>query len=228
MRLIAFDTETTGMTRERGRSVCAEHRVIELGCVELSELDQSPFFHSYLKPNRDVDPGAFAVHGLSNSFLNDKPTFDLVVENFISFIEGATLIAHNAPFDIEFINQELDFIGMKPLTYYCNTIIDTLPLARKIYPGKKNSLDALCQRLNIDLSGRAYHGALKDSYLLLMVYRKLIGGQSELNFISDHLSSTITNKKIDSAAQLSLPKISITDEELRAHHEFIKKYIKTY
>jgi DNA polymerase-3 subunit epsilon len=218
MRIIAFDTETTGLSRVAGKPVCEGHRIIELACVEMSEAQTPPSFQAYFNPERTVDPGAFAVHGISDSFLIKKPLFAEKVDAFIKFIEGATLIAHNAPFDLQFINQELNFIGYPPLKEYCHTVIDTLALARQKYPGKKNSLDALCQRLSIDLSGRSLHGALKDSLLLLQVYRKLIGGQIEFEFSSEAI------RKIAITGTLTMPSLSISLEEEQLHANFIKSH----
>jgi DNA polymerase III subunit epsilon len=218
MRLISFDTETTGLTRSTGKSLCDGHRIIEIGCVELSDDENPPLFHSYFNPKREVDNTAFAVHGLSNDFLKDKPSFKEKADDFLNFIKGATLIAHNASFDLQFINQELAFINYPPLETYCHEIIDTLPLARKKYPGRKNSLDALCQRLNIDLSGRTFHGALKDSLLLLQVYRKMTGGQVELEFIGENIVEVRPIRAID------IPKLSISSEEEVQHDDFVKRY----
>jgi len=219
MRLISFDTETTGMTRIAGKPVCEGHRVIELACVELSDHQTPPHFHAYYNPGRAVDAGAFAVHGLSDAFLKDKKRFEHHVEEFLSFIKGATLIAHNAAFDLQFLNQELAMIGLEPLTSYCHEVIDTLVIARQRFPGKKNSLDALCQRYNIDLSERQFHGALKDSLLLLQVYRKMTGGQVAFVFQGDQIRDE----------QVSLinpiPTVALSTEEMLAHEEFLQRLL---
>jgi DNA polymerase-3 subunit epsilon len=218
MRLISFDTETTGLTRATGKPVCEGHRIVELGCVELSDNENPPFFHSYVNPKRAVDDPAFAVHGLSNEFLKDKPLFKSIAQDFLNFIKGATLIAHNAPFDVSFINQELALIGLPPLESFCYEIIDTLAIAKKKYPGRKNSLDALCQRLNIDLSGREFHGALKDSLLLLQVYKKMMGGQIEFEFVSE---SFVEFKLTE---PMTLPCLTLSIEEENNHAAFVEKF----
>ncbi|NBV29778.1 DNA polymerase III subunit epsilon [bacterium] len=218
MRIISFDTETTGFCRVAGKQVCDGHRVVELACVELSDEENPLHFHTYFNPKRAVDEGAFSVHGLSNEFLLDKPGFHEKVDVFLEFIKGATLIAHNASFDLAFLNQELSLIGYNNLQTYCHEVIDTLAIARKKYPGKKNSLDALCQRLEIDLSGRKFHGALKDSLLLLKVYRKMTGGQVELELSTDVARSILISDSI------KIVKLFISEEEEQSHVDFIKTY----
>ena len=171
MRQIVLDTETTGFKPLLG------HRIIEIGCVELVERRPTGNnFHQYLKPDRIIDQGAVRVHGITNKFLADKPRFEDVVEDFIAYVEGAELIIHNAPFDVGFIDAELERVGgWKPLKAYC-TITDTLVMARKKHPGQRNSLDALCDRYGIDNSQRKKHGALLDAEILTEVYLAMTGG----------------------------------------------------
>ncbi|MGF1643347.1 MAG: DNA polymerase III subunit epsilon [Thiotrichales bacterium] len=176
MRQIVLDTETTGLEVEQG------HRVIEIGCVELMNRRVTRRdFHYYLQPDRDIEDGAIAIHGISNEFLADKPRMRDVAEQFVEFVRGAELIIHNAPFDVGFLNAELGRLGARwgRLTDYC-TVVDTLQMARERYPGQKNNLDALCKRLGIDNAHRELHGALLDARILADVYLAMTGGQTAL------------------------------------------------
>ncbi len=181
MRQIILDTETTGLDAARG------HRLIELGCVELlSRRLSGEKFHRYLNPDRDIDAGAQAVHGISAEFLADKPRFADVVDEFLEFVRGAELIIHNAAFDLGFLNAELARLGPQygRITDHV-TVLDTLALAREMYPGQRNSLDALCKRLDIDNSHRELHGALLDAQILADVYLAMTAGQGALDFASE-------------------------------------------
>ena len=174
MRQIILDTETTGLRVEEG------HRIIEIGCIEMiSRKVTRNHFHYYINPQREIEAGAAAVHGITNDFLKDKPTFQEILEPFLSYISGAELIIHNAPFDLSFLNYELSLAGhrIKSIEAECS-VIDTLQLARKLHVGQRNSLDALCKRYGIDNSKRDLHGALLDSDLLAQVYLAMTGGQS--------------------------------------------------
>ena len=176
MRQIVLDTETTGLEYKLG------HRIIEIGCVELVNRRKTErYFHQYINPQREIDDGAFEVHGISNDFLSDKPTFGNIAREFIDFIRDAELIIHNAPFDIGFLNNELEQLGPEwgKVEDYC-TIIDTLVMARERHPGQKNSLNALCQRYAVDNSQRELHGALLDARILMDVYLTMTGGQANL------------------------------------------------
>jgi DNA polymerase III subunit epsilon len=176
MRQIVLDTETTGLEHAQG------HRVIEIGALEIVDRRLTGRkFHCYLNPERDVDDGALEVHGLSNQFLADKPTFDKIVGEFIEFVRGAELVIHNAPFDIGFLDNELAILGEHHgrLIDHCR-IVDTLALARAMHPGQKNSLDALCKRYGVDNSQRELHGALLDAEILADVYLLMTGGQTRL------------------------------------------------
>lgn len=167
-REIVLDTETTGLSCEFG------HRVIEIGAVELiDKLPTGRKFHSYLNPMRSVSESAFKVHGISAEFLDDKPHFMHVAEEFLDFLQDSSLVIHNAPFDMKFLNYELSIVGMEPISY--DRAIDTLSIARRLFPGARASLDALCRRFKIDLSQRALHGALKDAELLMLVYIEMVG-----------------------------------------------------
>ena len=176
MRQIILDTETTGLEPAQG------HRIIEIGCVELvGRRLTGNHYHQYLQPDREIDAGAIEVHGISNDFLRDKPRFADVVAEFMAFIGDAELVIHNAPFDVGFINHELRRVAgqWQSLDHYC-TVLDTLVLARKMHPGQRNSLDALCKRYDIDNSQRDLHGALLDAEILADVYLAMTGGQSSL------------------------------------------------
>ncbi|MFP5383631.1 MAG: DNA polymerase III subunit epsilon [Gammaproteobacteria bacterium] len=180
MRQIVLDTETTGLEAALG------HRVIEIGCVEL--VDRRPtgrVFHKYLNPDRESDPGALEVHGLTSEFLADKPRFEDVVGEFIDFVRDAELVIHNANFDLGFLNAELARLdGYGEMTAYCG-VCDTLVLARKRHPGQRVSLDALCKRYQVDNSQRTLHGALLDAEILADVYLAMTGGQAALSLGSE-------------------------------------------
>lgn len=176
MRQIVLDTETTGLEPSQG------HRIIEIGCVELvNRRHTRRSFHQYLQPDREIDEGAIEVHGITNEFLTDKPRFADVAEDFLKFISGAELVIHNAPFDVGFINHELSLLGGDHgrLEDHC-TVLDTLELARRLHPGQKNNLDALCRRYEVDNSNRELHGALLDAEILADVYLHMTGGQTSL------------------------------------------------
>ena len=176
VRELVLDTETTGLDHEEG------HRTVEIGIIELiNHLPTGNIFHYYLNPERDLDQKAQEVHGLSREFLKDKPKFLDIAEEFLDYISNSKIIIHNASFDVGFINSELIRCDMKELNE--DNIIDTLSLAKKKFPGQSVSLDSLCRRYNIDLTGREVHGAIKDAKLLASVYLELIGGrQSRLDF----------------------------------------------
>ncbi|MCC1496405.1 DNA polymerase III subunit epsilon [Alcanivorax sp. 1008] len=177
MRQIVLDTETTGLETSEG------HRIIEIGCVEIiGRRCTGRVLHYYLNPQRDSDQAALDVHGLTSEFLADKPLFSAVVEDFIQFVDGAELVIHNAPFDIGFLDHELRLLGGQwgVLSQRCQ-VLDTLVMARQMYPGQRVSLDALCRRFGIDNSNRELHGALLDARLLAEVYLTMTGGQVGLS-----------------------------------------------
>jgi DNA polymerase-3 subunit epsilon len=177
MRQVVLDTETTGLEPEQG------HRIIEIGAVEI--IDRRPtgrHFHRYLNPERDIDPGALEVHGITLDFLADKPRFADVVGEFLAFVSGAELVIHNAPFDVSFLEYELSLLddgGVRRMAEVC-TVVDSLAMARHKHPGQKNSLDALCRRYGVDNSERELHGALLDAEILSEVYLAMTGGQTAL------------------------------------------------
>ena len=175
MRQIVLDTETTGLDPKQG------HRVIELAAIELCNRKVSERrFHRYLNPERAIDAGAAEVHGLTLERLQDEPKFAEIAPALLEFISGAELIIHNAPFDVGFLNRELELAGLPPLTNHCPNVIDTLKLAKELHPGKKNNLNALCDRYQIDNSNRTLHGALLDTELLAEVYLSMTRGQESL------------------------------------------------
>jgi DNA polymerase-3 subunit epsilon len=175
VRQIVLDTETTGLNAKLG------DRVIEIGCLEL--LNRRPtgnHFHHYLNPERASEEGAMKVHGISDEFLLDKPRFREIAAEFIEYIRDAELIIHNAPFDVEFLEQELALAKLPPLSQHCAGVRDTLKLAKELHPGKKNSLDALCERYGVNNAHRTLHGALLDAELLAEVYLAMTRGQESL------------------------------------------------
>lgn len=218
MRQIILDTETTGIGPELG------HRVIEIGCVELIDRKLTGnHYHVYLNPEREVDEGAFRVHGISSHFLRDKPLFADVVADFLKFIEGAELIIHNAPFDVGFLDSELKHVQWhKKLADYCS-ILDTLVLAREKHPGQRNSLDALCKRYDIDNSNRQLHGALLDAEILAFVYLAMTGGQARLfadeePHSAEPIPVSLENKPLNLAHAII---IEANADELEAHSKFV-------
>lgn len=220
MRQIMLDTETTGLDHRLG------DRVIEIGCVEmLSRKATHKTFHQYLNPDRAIDPGAQAVHGISSEFLADKPRFNEVAHEFVEFIRGAELVIHNAGFDVGFLNNELALAGLPPLEEICSGVLDTLKLAREMRPGKKNSLDALCNEYSIDNSSRTFHGALLDAQLLAEVYLSLTRGQDSL--LMD-LDTPTANQTLEfaNAPRPVLRVLRATDEELLEHERVLKEVDK--
>lgn len=176
MRQIILDTETTGLDPNQG------HRIIEIAAIEMTNRRLTGnFFHRYLNPEREIDPGAIQVHGITAEFLQDKPRFCDIAEEFAEFIRGAELIIHNASFDVGFINAELRLAQMHPLTHWCTEVTCTLLMAKALHPGQRNNLDALCKRYGVDNASRTFHGALLDCELLAAVYLSLTRGQESLS-----------------------------------------------
>jgi len=199
MREIVWDTETTGFDPFAG------DRIVEIGAVELNQhLPTGRVYHQYINPERDMPPGAFEVHGLSIDFLKDFPVFSNIARDFIDFVGDATLIAHNAKFDMKFINAELKNANLPQVPL--NQSLDTLEIARKKFPGAQNSLDALCRRFNIDNSSRQKHGALLDSEILAEVYLELVGGRQPDFSLSLVGQSKLESTSDSSYAALSRPK----------------------
>ena len=215
MRQIVLDTETTGLEPSDG------HRIIEIGCVELiNRRVTGNTYHQYIQPEREIDPGAIEVHGITNESLVDKPRFADIAEEFLSFITGAELVIHNAPFDVGFINHEFRMLPNRPGTVedFC-TVVDTLTMARRLHPGQRNSLDALCRRYEIDNSQRELHGALLDAEILADVYLTMTGGQGSLSLDSRGAAQQAGDAGIRRLGKDRpvLPVIRPTGDELAAH-----------
>lgn len=217
MRQIVLDTETTGISHEHG------HRIIEIGCVELIDRRiTGQQLHVYINPERDIDEGAFKVHGISANFLQDKPVFIDILPAFIEFIDKAELIIHNASFDVGFVNAELKRAGWPTLLEHHCQVVDTLLLARNKHPGQRNSLDALCKRYEVDNSNRALHGALLDAQLLAFVYLAMTGGQASLFTDESTESSDKKTPQVSAvqALQSDAPLIKANEQEIATHEAF--------
>lgn len=217
-REIILDTETTGLDPKTG------HRVIEIACVELINfIPTGNHFHTYLNPERDVPHDAYRIHGITTEFLQDKPLFADVVQDFLDFIGDDTLVIHNAPFDLKFLNAELKQQRRK--AFVLDLVIDTLGIARQKFPGAANNLDALCKRFSIDFSERTFHGALLDCHLLAKVYLELVGGSQP--------SFNLDNQKISSNPEIQQSSIerkhrparqfNLAAEETEAHQAMVQK-----
>lgn len=220
MREICFDTETTGLSPESG------DRLIEIGAVELiNHLPTGREFHEYINPERDVPEEAVRIHGIKTEFLSDKPKFNEIAQKWIDFIgEDGIFVAHNAEFDMKFINFELKKCGYQ--TYDWDRVVDTLAIARNEFPGARNNLDALCRRFNIDNSARTVHGALLDAQLLAEVYLQLLGGEEpSIKFIQtqkNNYNQKLNERKIDIIQR----NFCISEEEKQKHYEFLQDKIK--
>jgi DNA polymerase-3 subunit epsilon len=210
MRQIVLDTETTGLEPELG------HRIVEIAGVEIvNRRITGNHFHRYVNPERESEAAALEVHGITAEFLADKPRFREIAADFLDFVSGAELIIHNAPFDVAFLNRELDLLDLKPITEYCPSIVDTLRLAREMHPGKKNSLDALCERYQVDHSARTLHGALLDAQLLAEVYLAMTRGQESLAIEMEAETAAASAQALH--GQLELVVVRASAEELAAH-----------
>ena len=225
MRQIVLDTETTGLTPEDG------HRIIEIGAIELVNRRRTGRqFHRYLCPDREIDPGAVQVHGLTTEFLSGQPRFGEVFDDLREFVAGAELIIHNAPFDVAFLDAELKLLAArKPeVGKLCTSdlcgVLDTLALARQLHPGQKNSLDALCKRYSVDNSHRDLHGALLDADLLLEVYLAMTGGQGALTLDDHNVASISAQATAVRAARPAgtLVVLRASDSELATHEALLK------
>lgn len=218
MRQIVLDTETTGLEPQQG------HRIIEIGCVELiNRRLTGRHYHQYINPEREVDQGAMAVHGITNEFLMDKPVFAAIAREFWDFIRGAELVIHNAAFDVGFINHEFARLDMPKVSAECS-VLDTLGMARQKHPGQKNSLDALCKRYGVDNSHRDLHGALLDAEILADVYLLLTGGQTALELGAELQVSAANPTASQSQGRINrerrpLRVILASVEELQSHQK---------
>jgi len=212
MRQIFLDTETTGLYPEQG------DRVIEIGCVEmLNRKLTGKTLHLYLNPDRESHEEALRIHGITTEFLQDKPRFNEVADAFLDFVSDAELIIHNAPFDLGFLNKELSLLRRPPLKDHVRGVLDTLAMAKEMFPGKRNSLDALCARLEVDNSGRVLHGALLDAELLADVYINMTRGQDALLMESTGDDAPGIAAEYVDLKSLLLPVIGANEQELAAH-----------
>ncbi|MDG1073577.1 MAG: DNA polymerase III subunit epsilon [Methylophilaceae bacterium] len=216
MRQIFLDTETTGLYTDQG------HRIIEIAGVEtINRRPTGNHFHQYLNPQREIDVGAQEVHGITLEFLQDKPLFEDIAEDFLAFIQGAELVIHNAPFDVGFLNSELGKIGLAKLETVCDGIVDTLKMAKDARPGQRNNLDALCRHFQIDHSKRTLHGALLDAELLAEVYMALTRGQDSLMIDLEH-EAINTDGLVLEGHQVKLKVVSADEVESAAHDAYLQ------
>lgn len=222
MRQIFLDTETTGLSPDSG------DRIIEIGCVELFNRKLTGNnLHFYLNPGRDSHEEALKVHGITTAFLKDKPRFEAVADELMAYLQGAEVIIHNAPFDIGFLNKELELMGRTSFTGLVGNVIDTLVMAKEMFPGKRNSLNALCDRLGVDNSGRVLHGALLDAELLADVYINLTRGQDALLMdVSPEQKESGSVDYLDLRG-FDLPVQPANDQEIAAHADVIKQIEKS-
>lgn len=216
MRQVILDTETTGLNPATG------DRIIEIGCVEMvGRRLTDRTFHYYVNPERDIDAGAFAVHGLSREFLSDKPVFANIVEQLIEFVDGAEIVIHNAAFDLGFLDNEFALLKRPPFRNLASRVTDTLLEARQMFPGKRNSLDALCERFSISNQHRTLHGALLDAQLLAEVYVSMTRGQEDLSI--DLIDYTVDTDSEGNTKSLptTLKFIAASDDECRLHEKVL-------
>jgi DNA polymerase-3 subunit epsilon len=218
-RQIVLDTETTGLNAKLG------DRVVEIGCIEvLNRRITERSFHRYVNPEREIEQGAATVHGLTREFLADKPRFADVAAEFLDYVRGAELVIHNAEFDVEFLDQELALAGLGRLAEHACGVVDTLAIARDLHPGKKNSLDALCERYGVDNSQRTLHGALLDARLLAEVYLAMTRGQDSLMMDLDSpAAAAAAAARLDTSGLIVLPP---SPEELAAHEAYLDRLDK--
>ncbi len=220
-RQIFLDTETTGLYPDHG------HRIIEIAAIEMfNRRPTNNHFHVYLNPEREIDHAAQEVHGITLEFLQDKPLFNAVAEDFIAFIKDAELIIHNAPFDVGFLNMELGRVSKQPMTELCNKITDTLKMAKDARPGQRNNLDALCRHFGIDNSRRTLHGALLDAELLAEVYMAMTRGQESLMMDLAH-QSIVVNHLVKAENQAPLKVLMADEAELKTHETYLQGLTKT-
>jgi DNA polymerase-3 subunit epsilon len=222
MRQIVLDTETTGLSVEHG------HRIIEIGCIELYERRRTGRqFHYYLNPEREIDQGALQVHGLTESFLSDKPKFAQVADELLAFIQDGELVIHNAVFDLAFLNAEFSLLGRGENVLAKSQVLDTLLLARERFPGQKNNLDALCKRLSVDHAHRQFHGALLDADLLCDVYLELTAGQGALAFsVQKTEQPERLNRDVFMPKEILIRVVKASQDELVEHENRLKQIDK--
>jgi DNA polymerase-3 subunit epsilon len=224
MRQIVLDTETTGLSAATG------DRIIEIGCVELLNRKLTGNNkHFYLNAERDSHEDALKVHGISNEFLRDKPKFAEVADELLDYLQGAEIIIHNAPFDVGFLNKELELLGRGPITGIVDNVVDSLVMAKEMFPGKRNSLDALCGRLEVDNSGRTLHGALLDAELLADVYINMTRGQDALLIEVEPTDEAVTTNEVPriDLSSIVLPVLVASEEEVVAHEAVLAQLDKS-
>jgi len=216
MRQIVLDTETTGLSADNG------DRIIEIGCVELLNRKLTGHnLHHYVNPERDSHEDALKVHGISNEFLRDKPKFAAIADELVEYLRGAELIIHNAPFDIAFLNKEMERLGRPPITSVVAGVTDSLVMAKEMFPGKRNGLDALCDRLGVDNSSRTLHGALLDAELLADVYINMTRGQDALLIDSGDAPGEAGATEVLDLRQFDLPVLQANEQEAQAHESVL-------
>ena len=222
MRQIFLDTETTGLSADNG------DRIVEIGCVEMVNRKLTGNNrHIYVNPGRDSHEEALKIHGITSEFLKDKPKFEDIADDLLAYLHDADILIHNAPFDLGFLNMELNRLGQPKLPSLVASITDTLVMAKELYPGKRNSLDALCERLEVDHSGRTLHGALLDAQVLADVYINLTRGQDAL-LMDD--STTVGAGSVVNAVDLSLivlPVLTVSEQDMQAHEDVLKQIDKS-
>lgn len=220
-RTVVLDTETTGLDVKDG------HRIIEVGCVEMKNRKLTGNnLHLYLQPDRAIDAGALAVHGISNEFLMDKPRFTDVADQLREYLEGAELVIHNAPFDVGFLESEFEQCGMPVNLHEVCVVTDSLVMARKQFPGQKANLDALCKRLGVNNGHRTLHGALLDSEILADVYLAMTGGQTALSLEQDDAAPKESVSQHQSVDFQKLKVVMASDEEQRAHELYLDQNLR--
>jgi DNA polymerase-3 subunit epsilon len=218
IREIILDTETTGLDPKDG------HRIVEIGALEMiNKVITGNKFHYYINPERNMPPEAYRIHGISSDFLKDKPLFKDIANEFINFIKNSNLVIHNAPFDMKFLNYELTLINLPSLEI--SKVVDTLPIARRVFPGARANLDALCKRFKVDNSDRKFHGALKDAYLLSEVYVELSGGRQISFSLKEKNDKLSLEQNEDYIVKGNKIVIIPNDEEKRSHDIFLSKFM---
>lgn len=221
MRQIFLDTETTGLYPAQG------HRIIEIAAVEMiNRRPTNNHFHVYLNPQREIDQAAQEVHGITLEFLQDKPLFASIAQELITFVRDSEIIIHNAPFDVGFLNSEFDRIGLQPIETLCDTITDTLRMAKDSRPGQRNNLDALCRHFGIDNARRTLHGALLDAELLAEVYMAMTRGQDSLMMDLGESQSMVQLRSGDNKHGI-LKVLKADDMELAAHQQYLSSLLKS-
>jgi len=216
LRQIFLDTETTGLSAADG------DRIVEIGCIELDNRRHSGRqLHHYVNPQRSSHPDAVRIHGITDEFLADKPPFAAIVDELLAFVDGADVIIHNAGFDVAFLDAELKRLGRPPFTRHVAQVNDSLLMAREMFPGKANSLDALCKRLEVDNSNRELHGALLDAGLLAEVYLRMTRGQGSLVIDEGNQGNGPARREVVDLSRLALPVLKASAEELAAHEAML-------